>query len=306
MKHKDSHGNLVGNTILKDIYIIRNTINDKVYIGQSTNTYTRWKGHKTAAKTGHYKGSNILYRAMKKLGIENFYYEILEHQIPNYNEREKYWIEFYNSQAPNGYNLTEGGMQYPNYRGIDNPRAAIHDVSFLNEVIEELKKPNLRLTEIAEKYCLPVNTVHGINSGETYHNDELEYPIRKESIPRKLTKEDLVGIVNDLILPSDFTIKEIAKKYHTSEPTINCINIGATHKDIRPEVPRPIRKGYSVSKCLTVKQVDEIIKLILNTSKSYHSIAKQYNVDHRVIINIKNGVKRYKRPNLTYPLRPNN
>ena len=90
------------------IYIIKNKINDKVYVGQTTNTVQyRFNQHLTNAnldyKTGH------LYNAMRKYGKDNFYVETIE-EIPNelLDEREIYWIAYYNS-FQNGYNLTIGG-----------------------------------------------------------------------------------------------------------------------------------------------------------------------------------------------------
>ena len=37
----------------KDIYIIRNKINNLVYIGQAKDSSRRWDGHKSAARTAH-------------------------------------------------------------------------------------------------------------------------------------------------------------------------------------------------------------------------------------------------------------
>jgi len=51
----------------------------------------------------------VLYKAFNKYGIENFTFEEIE-QVDNsiLDEREKYWIEYYDSYF-NGYNSTLGG-----------------------------------------------------------------------------------------------------------------------------------------------------------------------------------------------------
>lgn len=88
------------------IYKISNKINSKVYIGKtSTTILNRWYHHKNDYK----KYDWHLYRAMRKYGIENFFIEEVE-KCPDdiLNEREKYWINFYNSFIE-GYNSTEGG-----------------------------------------------------------------------------------------------------------------------------------------------------------------------------------------------------
>ena len=295
-----SHGNLVGDIELK------NKINDKVYIGQAKDVHSRWIYHKTAAKTGHYKHRCLLYEAMQKYGIHNFYYEILERQVPNYNEREKYWIAFYNSVAPNGYNLLEGGEQYPNLRGVMNAMSAIQSKDVLDSVIADLKSSNLRLTEIAKKYDVPLNTIHGINSGATYYDSSLLYPIRSEPIPFKLSKKDVRDIIW-FLQGNEYRINDIARIYGVSEVTINCINVGNTHTNIYPSLERPIRQEKVVkSSVLSDDQVTDIIWMLQNTSKSLREIARKYGVAHNVIISIKNGSKLYKRKGLTYPLRPNN
>lgn len=94
------------------IYIIKNKINDLVYIGQSVDCQRRWFSHKYSAQTIDAQDHKTkIHLAMYKLGIENFYYEILEECDYNIlNERETYWISFYDSYH-NGYNSTPGGDQ---------------------------------------------------------------------------------------------------------------------------------------------------------------------------------------------------
>ena len=92
------------------IYIIKNTINNKVYVGQTSRTIEdRWKQHKQAAFRGDNQGI-ILYNAIRKYGVENFYISQLEEvELEKLNEREIYWIQYYNCQTPNGYNVRKGG-----------------------------------------------------------------------------------------------------------------------------------------------------------------------------------------------------
>lgn len=90
------------------IYKIENLINHHKYIGQSVNIHSRWRRHCADAKNENQTSS--LYQAIKKYGIENFSFEILE-ECPRdlLDEREKYWIKFYNSYF-DGYNETLGGQ----------------------------------------------------------------------------------------------------------------------------------------------------------------------------------------------------
>ena len=57
------------------IYIIRNTVNTKVYIGQTrTSVEQRWKEHLRHAQYG----DQVINRAMRKYGVNKFYIETLE------------------------------------------------------------------------------------------------------------------------------------------------------------------------------------------------------------------------------------
>ena len=75
------------------IYIIRNTINNKVYIGQTkVSVDIRWKEHLRHSSYGN----QLINRAMKKYGVENFYIETLEIcDIDVIDEREIYYIDLY-------------------------------------------------------------------------------------------------------------------------------------------------------------------------------------------------------------------
>lgn len=86
------------------IYKITNKINGKVYIGQSLDIEYRWKRHLWASD------NCAIHLAMRKYGNNNFSFEVLEECDKSIlNEREQYWITYYNSIVPNGYNMTQGG-----------------------------------------------------------------------------------------------------------------------------------------------------------------------------------------------------
>ena len=91
------------------IYKIQNILNNKVYIGQTIKTVEkRFIQHKNNSNKSYFS-QIVLYKAFNKYGIENFNCEVVE-EIDNskLDEREKYWIEYYDSYF-NGYNSTLGG-----------------------------------------------------------------------------------------------------------------------------------------------------------------------------------------------------
>ena len=98
------------------IYKIENQINHKVYIGQTIKSLNkRFNQHKNNY-TKPYFSQIHLYRAFKKYGIANFSFEKIERvNDENLDEREKYWIAYYNSYE-NGYNSTLGGRDIELYK----------------------------------------------------------------------------------------------------------------------------------------------------------------------------------------------
>ena len=83
------------------IYVITNILNNKKYVGKHVGK---------PEDSPNYFGSGIaINNAIEKYGKENFTKEILEyHQNANLDEREKFWIEKFNT-LNEGYNLTTGG-----------------------------------------------------------------------------------------------------------------------------------------------------------------------------------------------------
>lgn len=106
----DMFGRLVGSKKPCGIYKITNIKNKKSYIGKSVEIVPkRWTEHiKTSLNIGSISRTKI-HDAMKEYGIENFTFEILE-ECPKdkLSEREKYWIDFYETNTY-GYNIKSGG-----------------------------------------------------------------------------------------------------------------------------------------------------------------------------------------------------
>lgn len=99
------------------IYQITNKLTNDFYIGKTKNPKERFYKHKYNAINN--KSQAHIYRAMRKYGVENFEFSILESVESNdyLNEREIYWIK----QLKPKYNMTKGGdggdtSNSPNYR----------------------------------------------------------------------------------------------------------------------------------------------------------------------------------------------
>ena len=101
------------------IYKTTNKLNGKVYIGQDKNNNPSYYG----------SGKKLKY-AIKKYGKENFTKEVLEECVDeaHMNEREIYWITFYNSKDENiGYNISDGGKEGDRKIGHDITKNGIYN-----------------------------------------------------------------------------------------------------------------------------------------------------------------------------------
>ena len=89
------------------IYKITNTVNNKIYIGQTKrNPKDRWDEYKRSPHNEHLKNS------FNKYGIESFIFEIIDtaESHEELNTKEKYYISKYDStNVDKGYNLSAGG-----------------------------------------------------------------------------------------------------------------------------------------------------------------------------------------------------
>ena len=93
------------------IYKITNKLNNKVYIGQTIQKPIERFYQHCAKKCDKYILNMVIHKAIFKYGKDNFTFEVIE-EVPKYqlNEREKYWIKYYNSST-DGYNSTKGGQK---------------------------------------------------------------------------------------------------------------------------------------------------------------------------------------------------
>ena len=94
------------------IYKVTNTVNGKIYIGQTVRTLKeRKQEHLLSAKQGY---NFKFYNAIRKYGEDVFTWKIIQRcdTIEELNNAESHWVAYYNSYN-NGYNMTPGGEFNP-------------------------------------------------------------------------------------------------------------------------------------------------------------------------------------------------
>lgn len=162
------------------IYKITNKQNGKVYIGQSVDIERRWQEHRKRYNIEKY--DTLFYKAIRKYGLENFSFEIIEVCTKEeLDDKEIYWIKHYNSfDAEYGYNLTIGGYS-PHFMRLSSDK--------LKDIIDLLQNSDILLMDIAKKYEVSLNTIRDINQGYTWHNENLDYPLRKNNYKKYYCKD---------------------------------------------------------------------------------------------------------------------
>ena len=286
----------MGRLVLKkDIYIIKNTVNDKVYIGQSVNVEERWNSHIYNARYENKNGVNksVLHKAMMKYGVENFYYEILESQIENYDEREQYWIEKYHSLVPDGYNITPGGAGAGT--GIYAPGSVFKKEEELMKCIEEISSTDKSFINIAKKFDCSPEVISAINSGERYKIDGMEYPLRQTRYSQDLLKQ----ICYSLKYENDLSMNAIAKKYNIDISQLSEINWGKIHYISSEEYPLRWWRSRDIDE----RVVNLVFHDIVFSDLSMSEIAEKHSISKMCVSNINTG-KTYHQDYITYPLRP--
>lgn len=108
------------------IYMVKNTINNKCYIGQSQDIRRRIWMHEHLLNNGiHYNPH--LQNAWNKYGSSSFEVKVLELCLTDQlNEREMYYIQLYDS-FKSGYNRTVGGGGIRGVKMSDSARQKMRD-----------------------------------------------------------------------------------------------------------------------------------------------------------------------------------
>lgn len=228
------------------IYKITNLINNKVYIGQSTNIKERWKAHRSRPfQKNSEQYNSLLYRSIRKYGLENFSFEIIEECDKRFlDEREIYWIAYYSSNNfENGYNLTKGG---------DSATYSKLTEKQVEEIIKLLQNTAISQEEIAKQYQVTQRTISGINIGQCWKKEKTIYPLRD----------------NSTCIKSKIQLAE--KKY--------CIDCGI---EITPNAQRCIKCAQLNSRRIERPSRDKLKNLI--RTKPFLEIGKMYGVSDNAI-----------------------
>jgi group I intron endonuclease len=227
--------------MLNTIYALRNTINSKVYIGQT------WQSlHDRFDNSRGYGKCLYLGRAIEKYGKENFYYETL--MFCGTQETADYWeiffIEKYESCNKNkGYNLRYGGSKGRHTDstkkklseatknnpvkmfGASNPMFGKHkDHPMFGKVQTEEAKQKMSAAKLGKP---------SPNKGKTMSdNARHKMSIAKlgSELANKKIGSELAKIIVEEYNQGNITQNSLAEKYVVSQSTISSIIIKSKAK----------------------------------------------------------------------------
>lgn len=185
------------------IYKITNNINNKIYIGKTNRDISiRFQEHIDSSNSINSPSYNShLHRAFKKYGIENFSIDKIEEVSEELiNEREKYWIKYYNSYN-SGYNMTLGGEG---------------NLKYTDEEVLELWNEGYSLAEIEREL--------GFSHGNV-NNRIKQLGITKEEIDKR-AQEKLMKINSHPVLQFDKNGIFI-KEWNTAEEAARCLGLSS-------------------------------------------------------------------------------
>lgn len=186
------------------VYIIKNIVNNKVYIGSAIDVKERWRRHKKDLRKGKHH-SNLLLRAWNKYGEQSFKFEILQEVLnpEHLLSYEQVYLDYYKSyENDRGYNICKtAGSQY-GLRHTEETKRKISDaVSGDNnpfkgrkhkpETIEYLRKINTGKKvseETKQKLRDKLSGENAPNYGKKF-SEETKRKIGEASSKRRHTEE---------------------------------------------------------------------------------------------------------------------
>ena len=218
------------------IYRALNTINGKVYIGQTVLSLTERIGdHRRKALS--YNSRSHFHSAIKKYGLESFVWEKVDTALSydELNAKEKLWIKLHNSFDPAcGYNITKGGRSF---EVTDAFRKKISETGLGRKLPEhEIARRRVAMAGVG-------NHFYGKK-----HTEEAKQKNREAHVGKKLSKEHVEKCVHrgesnhravlknaqvieiKRLLNEGVSVADIAKRYNVTKNTIKSIKYNTSWK----------------------------------------------------------------------------
>lgn len=208
------------------IYKIQNKINGKIYIGQTIGKLE----HRMSQHKANSKKTSVIGNAIQKYGWNNFDVEVIDEAetIEELNNKEIYWIGYYKSLSPNGYNLELGGRNALHeeetrkkiskankgrHLSEKSPRARkVYMFSLSGDFIKEYGS----VREAGRKNKISSSQIASVCRGEHFIAKGYRWSYNKNSLPDLPNKSSIILTYNG----KSANVKDWAKILNMDYPTL--------------------------------------------------------------------------------------
>jgi group I intron endonuclease len=274
------------------IYLITNRLTSKIYVGLTENTDDRWYQHLTDARSWikYPENGRGLYinEMMAKEGIDNFVFTPIQTYTSAIEvcRAETWWIDFFPSLYPQGYNMCRGGTSQ-----TPETRAKI-SASLMGHPVSERARQVLREVNIGRE---PWNKgTKGVMAPNA-----TSFPKGEDHNSAKLTAEQAVEI-SSLYRVTDMTQKEIGQLFGIADNTVSSIIRGDSWPHLTSiqlsEEEREMKRVQNRQRgedrynaTLTAEQVLQIVSIHKTTGSGARELSEAFNVSKAIIKGILYG-----------------
>lgn len=251
------------------VYKITNTLNGKVYIGQTVDYRKRKVGHFSYLRRNAHR-NRYLQKSFNKYGESSFKMEIIkECAVDELDKLEIYYMRKYNSiDKTLGYNMVIGGntnKSFPDYIRKKMSRSQKGRI-----ISEEHRK---RIGKWHKGKTISPKDIEKAN--KTKKDNQIQWG---ETNPNAvLTNDDVEKLIKDML--NGLTVEDVMKKYKCSRQTVYGITRNRTYKAILPNLRK---KLYNLNEENKKNTLNKIIPMYLN-GNSQNKISKELGIARRTV-----------------------
>ena len=251
------------------VYKITNTLNGKVYIGQTVDYRKRKVGHFSYLRRNAHR-NRYLQKSFNKYGESSFKMEIIkECAVDELDKLEIYYMRKYNSiDKTLGYNMVIGGntnKSFPDYIRQKMSRSQRGRI-----ISEEHRK---RIGKWHKGKTISPKDIEKAN--KTKKDNQIQWG---ETNPNAvLTNDDVEKLIKDML--NGLTVEDVMKKYKCSRQTVYGITRNRTYKAILPNLRK---KLYNLNEENKKNTLNKIIPMYLN-GNSQNKISKELGIARRTV-----------------------
>lgn len=206
------------------LYLIENTLNNKIYIGKTVAPQQRWINHKSIANVGpSNKNYSLIHKALRKhlSNLDKIFkfeiFAIFETDLEAY-QMEIYWINYLKSQGLTLYNVSEGGEGFKS--GNEHPNFG---KPLSNDIKNKISKGNKGKIRSPEALQRASKSRKGKYVGDNCKNSRLK---EFQVIEIKNALKGILSLDNNIVV-------NLTTKYNISRGTLYDIKDERTWKHIK-------------------------------------------------------------------------